>query len=98
MRDTCPSLSTEEYTCMQVFVDCLISQTGAKLASLKEQAANNQQVEECTICYKPRVETYALYTCGHATFCARCALQLYENGDKCPNCRKEIKNPLLLYK
>ena len=55
-------------------------------------------VNDCTICFEERIETYALYPCGHATFCTVCALQLFENGDKkCPNCRRQIKDTFRLY-
>ena len=56
------------------------------------------QVEDCSICFEPRIETYALNPCGHATFCAVCALKLFESRErKCPNCRKHISETMRLF-
>ena len=60
--------------------------------------AQMNQVENCSICFEPRIETYALSPCGHASFCAVCALRLFESRERrCPNCRKHITNTMQLF-
>ena len=56
------------------------------------------KVDECTICFEPQNETYTFYPCGHATFCEKCALSIFHEGDKrCPNCRQRIQSTFKLY-
>ena len=49
---------------------------------------------ECTTCFEPRIRTFLLLPCGHATFCEKCAAFFCENEDKnsrrCPTCRTMI--------
>ena len=72
-------------------VDYIMNQTLAN-------AGKNAGLDDCTICFSPRVVTYAFYPCGHATFCQRCALQLFENGDKkCAHCRSQITHAFRLF-
>ena len=43
---------------------------------------------ECSTCFEPRIRTFALLPCGHATFCEKCATHFCDSEDKkCPTCR-----------
>ena len=37
---------------------------------------------ECSTCFEPRIRTFALLPCGHATFCENCATCFCESPDK----------------
>jgi len=53
---------------------------------------NQEKVDpECSTCFEPRIRTFLLLPCGHATFCEKCATYFCETKDKsnkrCPICR-----------
>ena len=54
--------------------------------------------QDCTICFEYRNETYTFVPCGHASFCKKCALRIFENGNKrCPTCQGEIERPMRVF-
>ena len=53
---------------------------------------------ECSTCFEPRIRTFALLPCGHATFCENCAIYFCESPDKrCPTCRAMTTGKVRLF-
>ena len=53
---------------------------------------------ECSTCFEPRIRTFALLPCGHATFCENCATYFCESPDKrCPTCRAMTTGKVRLF-
>ena len=52
---------------------------------------NDKVDPECSTCFEPRIRTFLLLPCGHATFCEKCATYFCQTKDKsnkrCPICR-----------
>ena len=46
---------------------------------------------ECGICFEDKATLPCKLECGH-TFCYMCIKQSYFSSNKCPMCRREIKN------
>ena len=53
---------------------------------------------ECSTCFEPRIRTFLLVPCGHATFCEKCATYLCDSEDKrCPTCRAIISGKIRVF-
>ena len=69
----------------------------------KEPIINKNGLEhssgpECSTCFEPRIRSYLLLSCGHATFCEKCATHFCDSEDKrCPTCRATITGKVRVF-
>ena len=63
-------------------------------SSINDKPTEVPSEPECTTCFEPRIRTFLLLPCGHATFCEKCAAYFCEiedkNRRKCPTCRTMV--------
>ena len=53
---------------------------------------------ECSTCFEPRIRSFLLWPCGHATFCEKCATYFCDSEDKrCPTCRATITGKVRVF-
>ena len=53
---------------------------------------------ECSTCFEPRIRTFLLFPCGHATFCEQCAAYFSESDARtCPTCRAVIVGKIRVF-
>ena len=68
-----------------------------------EPLANKNVLEllsglECSTCFEPRIRTFLLLPCGHATFCEKCATHFCESEEKrCPTCRATVTGKVRVF-
>ena len=62
-----------------------------------EDGVINMGGSNCTVCLGPRILTWLLMPCRHATFCTDCSQQLIDLGQSCPICRSNIDERFQIY-
>ena len=60
---------------------------------------NGEIYVECNLCFDiyNLKELPVLYPCGHRLFCKLCIIQIINNANNCPTCRKEILDTICIY-
>ena len=81
--------------------DQLLEEVQQNNSSANKKPTEVPSVPDCSICFEPRIRTFLLLPCGHATFCEKCATFLCEiedkNSRKCPTCRKMITGKVRVF-
>ena len=75
-------------------------QEGKSNGDMKQPAevAVGSSEPECSTCFEPRIRTFLLFPCGHATFCEQCAAYFCESEAKtCPTCRAIIVGKIRVF-
>ena len=68
----------------------LREQPQADAAATSAAAAASQESPDCVICLTNK-RTHAIFPCRHVCLCADCAVQLREQTNRCPICRRMVE-------
>ena len=64
----------------------------------RTEATVGSSEPECSTCFEPRIRTFLLFPCGHATFCEQCAAYFSESDARtCPTCRAVIVGKIRVF-
>jgi len=81
----------------QSIVDLMVEEQKKRILSDCRKRMSSELKRECNICMEASDESFALWPCGHASFCARCQQRAAKKGQPCPICRTVIKRARKIY-